>query len=75
MDAQMQQPGMIQAIVNALRGATGMGAQQTLSPAMNAQTAYREYATQEMEQGRQPMPLAQWYSQRGAAQQPGAILR
>jgi hypothetical protein len=59
----MDKPGMMQAIVNALRGAGGMGAQQTPGPAMNVQNGYREYAMQAMEQGQQPLPMDQWVQQ------------
>ena len=59
----MEQPGMMQAVVNALRNKAGMGAQQTPGPAMNVQNGYREYAMQAMEQGQQPLPMEQWMQQ------------
>ena len=55
-----EEPGMMQAVVNALRNKAGMGAQQTPGPAMNVQNGYREYAMQAMEQGQQPVPFEQW---------------
>jgi len=55
-----EQPGMLQAIVNALRKPSGLGAQQTPGPATNVQNGYREYAMQAMEQGQQPVPFEQW---------------
>ena len=54
------QPGMLQAVVNALRNKVGLGAQQTPGPATNVQNGYREYAMQAMEQGQQPVPFEQW---------------
>ena len=56
----MEQPGMTQAVVNALRNAVGLGAQQTPGPATNVQNGYRDYAMQAMEQGQQPVPFEQW---------------
>ena len=56
-------PAKLQAIVNALRGTMGMGAQQTPGPATNLQNGYREYAMQAAEQGRQPLPLETWMQQ------------
>ena len=56
----MEQPGMMQAVANALRNKVGLGAQQTPGPAMNVQNGYREYAMQAMEQGQQPVPFEQW---------------
>ena len=56
----MEQPGMMQAMVNALRDKVGLGAQQTPGPATNVQNGYREYAMQAMEQGQQPVPFEQW---------------
>ena len=56
----MDKPGMLQAVVNALRNKAGLGAQQTPGPATNVQNGYREYAMQAMEQGQQPVPFEQW---------------
>lgn len=56
----MEQPGMVQAMVNALRNKAGLGAQQTPGPATNVQNGYREYAMQAMEQGQQPVAFEQW---------------
>ena len=56
----MDKPGMMQAMVNALRDKVGLGAQQTPGPATNVQNGYREYAMQAMEQGQQPVPFEQW---------------
>ena len=54
------QPGMLQSIVNALRGGAGMGAQQSPGPATGLQNAYRNYQEQAMTAGEQPMQLDQW---------------
>lgn len=56
----MDQPGMLQAVVNALRNKAGLGAQQTPGPATNVLNGYREYAMQAMEQGQDPVPFEQW---------------
>lgn len=56
----MDKPGMLQAVVNALRNKAGLGAQQTPGPATNVQNGYREYTMQAMEQGQQPVPFEQW---------------
>ena len=56
----MDKPGMLQAVVNALRNKAGLGPQQTPGPATNVQNGYREYAMQAMEQGQQPVPFEQW---------------
>lgn len=56
----MEQPGMMQAMVNALRNKVGLGQQQSPGPATNVQNGYREYAMRAMEQGQQPAPFEQW---------------
>ena len=56
-------PSKTQAMVNALRGLVGMGAQQSPGPATGVQNGYREYAMQAMEQGQQPLPFEQWMQQ------------
>jgi hypothetical protein len=60
-------PGMLQAIVGALRQKAGMGAQQTPGPATGLQNGYREYAMSAMEQGQEPVPIEQWMQQQTAA--------
>ena len=60
---QTTKPGMYEALINALRGTMGMGAQQSPGPATNLQNGYREYAMQAMEQGQQPLPFEQWTQQ------------
>lgn len=61
----MDKPGMMQALVNALRNKVGLGDQQTPGPATNVQNGYREYAMSAMEQGNQPVPFEQWIQQQG----------
>ena len=60
---QVSKPGMMQAMVNALRGTVGLGQQQSPGPATNVQNGYREYAMSAMEQGQQPLPFEQWSQQ------------
>ena len=60
---QVSKPGMMQAMVNALRGTVGLGQQQSPGPATNVQNGYREYAMSAMEQGQQPLPFEQWMQQ------------
>ena len=59
----MEKPGMLQALVNALRNKVGLGQQQSPGPATNVQNGYREYAMSAMEQGQQPLPFEQWMQQ------------
>ena len=61
----MDKPGMMQALVNALRNKVGLGQQQSPGPATNVQNGYREYAMSAMEQGNQPVPFEQWIQQQG----------
>jgi len=68
----MEQPGMWQAAVNALRNKAGLGPQQTPGPATNVQNGYRSYAMSAMEQGQQPVPFEVWMQQQ---QQPASIPR
>ena len=56
----MEQPGMLQAVVNALRNKAGMGQQQAPGPATDALGAYRRYALDAQEQGQAPMSLQDW---------------
>jgi hypothetical protein len=63
-----QSPGMMSAIVNALRGASGMSAPppQQSPQQPDLMTAYRQYVLATQEQGGTPMPMQQWAaSQRG----------
>lgn len=68
----MDQPGMMQALVNALRNKVGMGAQQTPGSATDVQNGYRQYAMSVMEQGQQPLPFEAWMQQQ---QSPAPIPR
>lgn len=69
---QSNQPGMMEAMINALRNRVGLGQQQSPGPATNLQNGYREYAMQAMEQGQQPLPFEQWMQQ---SQMPVSIPR
>ena len=60
----MEQPGMMQMIVDALRNKVGLGPQQSPGPATNVQNGYRTYQMNEMEQGGTPVPFEQWIQQR-----------
>lgn len=70
--SQSNQPGMMEAMINALRNRVGLGQQQSPGPATNLQNGYREYAMQAMEQGQQPLPFEQWMQQ---SQMPVSIPR
>ena len=61
----MDKPGMLQALVNALRSKVGLGDQQTPGPATNVQNGYRQYQMAEMERGGTPVPFEQWIQQQG----------
>lgn len=67
-------PSKTQAMVNALRGLVGIGAQQSAGPATNVQNAYRAYQEQAMVQGQQPLPLEQWMQQQQQLRSTGANL-
>jgi len=69
---EQQQPGMLQAMVNALRSKVGLGAQQAPGPATSLQNGYRAYAMSAQEQGQNPLPFEQWIQQQ---QSPAASLR
>ena len=56
----MEQPGMLQAIVNALRSKAGMGAQQAPGPATDVAGAYRQYLMSAAERGEEPLSLRDW---------------
>ena len=56
----MEQPGFLQAVVNALRGGVGMGAQQSPGPATNLQSSYRDYLEQVANQVGTPLSLRDW---------------
>jgi hypothetical protein len=56
----MEQPGMMQALVNALRNKVGMGPQQTPGPATNLQSSYRDYLEQAASRGETPLTLRDW---------------
>ena len=59
----MEQPGFLQAVVNALRGGVGMGAQQSPGPATDVAGNYRQYVMEAAERGEQPLPLRDWQNQ------------
>lgn len=56
----MEQPGMMQALVNALRDKVGMGAQQTPGPATDVAGSYRQYVMEAASRGETPMTLRDW---------------
>lgn len=56
----MEQPGMMQALVNALRDKVGMGAQQTLGPATDVAGSYRQYVMEAASRGETPLTLRDW---------------
>lgn len=56
----MEQPGMMQALVNALRNKVGMGAQQTPGPATDVAGSYRQYVMEAASRGETPMTLRDW---------------
>ena len=71
-----ESPGRLQALINALRGAAGLGQQQSPGPAMNLQNAYRDYVESASVQGQQPVPFQVWVQQQqGGQQQPVGIPR
>lgn len=56
----MEQPGMMQALVNALRNKVGMGAQQTSGPATDVAGSYRQYVMEAASRGETPLTLRDW---------------
>ena len=70
----MEQPGMLQALIGALRGKVGMGPQQTPGPATDVAGSYRQYVMEAAERGEQPLPLRDWQNSQ-MQQQPVAIPR
>lgn len=56
----MEQPGMMQALVNALRNKVGMGAQQTPGPATDVAGSYRQYVMEAASRGEAPLTLRDW---------------
>jgi hypothetical protein len=56
----MEQPGMMQALVNALRNKVGMGAQQTPGPATDVAGSYRQYVMEAASRGETPLTLRDW---------------
>ena len=56
----MEQPGMMQALINALRDKMGMGPQQTPGPATDVAGSYRQYVMEAASRGEQPLPLRDW---------------
>ena len=57
---QASKPGFGQALVNALRGAVGLGAQQSPGPATDVSGNYRRYLLETAERGEQPLSLQEW---------------
>jgi hypothetical protein len=70
----MEQPGMLQALINALRDKVGMGVQQTPGPATNLQSSYRDYLEQAASRGETPLTLRDWQNSQ-MQQQPVSIPR
>lgn len=56
----MEQPGMMQALINALRNKVGLGSQQTPGPATALQSNYRQYVEDAAMRGETPMTLRDW---------------
>ena len=56
----MEQPGMLQAIIGALRDKVGLGPQQTPGPATDVAGNYRQYLMEAAERGETPLPLRDW---------------
>lgn len=69
----MEQPGMIQALVNALRNKAGLGVQKTPGPSTDVAGDYRRYLEEAALRGEQPMNLRDW--QNIQSQTPVSILR
>ena len=57
---QSNQPGTVQALVNALRGRIGLGQQQSPGPATDLQSGYRQYVEDAALRGETPMSLRDW---------------
>ena len=57
---QVSKPGFGQALVNALRGVVGLGAQQSPGPATDVAGNYQRYLLETAERGEQPMSLRDW---------------
>lgn len=57
---QNNQPGMMQALVNALRNKAGLGQQQSPGPATDVAGAYRQYLMDAGARGETPMTLRDW---------------
>ena len=56
----MEQPGMMEAMINALRNRVGLGQQQSPGPATALQNNYRQYAEDAAMRGETPMTLRDW---------------
>ena len=56
----MEQPGMLQAVVNALRSKVGLGAQQSPGPATDVAGNYRRYLEEAAMSGETPLSLRDW---------------
>ena len=70
---QVSKPGFGQALVNALRGAVGLGAQQSPGPATDVAGNYQRYLIDAAERGETPLSLRDW--QNSQALQPVATPR
>lgn len=70
---QVSKPGMMEALINALRNRVGLGQQQSPGPATNLQSSYRQYAEDAAMRGETPMTLRDW--QNSQSQMPVSSLR
>jgi hypothetical protein len=57
---QTTKPGMYEALINAVRGFTGMGAQQTTGRPTDVAGGYRQYLMSAAERGEEPLSLRDW---------------
>ena len=56
----MDKPGMMQAMVDALRNKVGLAPQQQQGPATDVAGNYRRYVMETQERGEQALPLREW---------------
>ena len=57
---QVSKPGMMEALINALRNRVGLGQQQSPGPATDVAGAYRQYLMDAGVRGETPMSLRDW---------------
>jgi len=57
---QASKPGMMEALINALRNRVGLGQQQSPGPATDVAGAYRQYLMSAAERGEEPLSLRDW---------------